>query len=101
MSTHAEYDKELAAILQALGDNVRELREAKDVSQEEAAERARLHRTAWGKIETGKREPRFSTMLIIANTLGVTLDQLADGIDPPIHRKPPPANKKSAKPARR
>ncbi|HYB23529.1 MAG TPA: helix-turn-helix transcriptional regulator, partial [Solirubrobacteraceae bacterium] len=61
---------------------------------------ASLHRTEWGKLEGGKRNPQFSTMLVLAKTLGVSLDQLAEGIDPPVHRKPPPANKKNTKPRR-
>jgi transcriptional regulator with XRE-family HTH domain len=100
MSTRAEYETELAALLEAFGDNVREIREKKlpDLSQEEVAELATLHRTEWGKIEGGKRNPRFNTMLVLAKTLGVSLDELAEGIDAPVHRKPSPANKKSGKP---
>jgi transcriptional regulator with XRE-family HTH domain len=101
MSTRADYKKELAALLEALGDNIRELREEKlpDLSQEEVAQKAVLHRTEWGMIEQGKRDPRFSTLLVMAETLGVTLNDLAEGIDPPKERRPAPSTKKRQRPA--
>jgi transcriptional regulator with XRE-family HTH domain len=96
------YARELSALLEAFADNVRELRMRNhpDLSQQEVAERAVLHRTEWGMIEAGKRNPRFSTLLVLAQALEVSLDELAEGIDPPVHRKPPPANKKGKRPAR-
>ncbi len=100
MSTQDAYETELAGLLQKLGRNVRRVREEKlpDRSQEEVASEAALHRTEWGKVEQGKRNPRFSTMLVIAETLGVSLDDLAAGIDAPKERKPPPKTKKSGRP---
>ncbi len=85
-----EYESELAAVLERLAKNIRQLREqnAPKLSQESAAQKAALHRTEWGKIEQGKRDPRFSTLLIVADTLGVTLNDLAEGIAPPARRKP-------------
>jgi transcriptional regulator with XRE-family HTH domain len=96
MSTREAYETEIAGLLQRLAHNVRRLREEKkpDLSQEEVASEAVLHRTEWGKIEQGKRDPRFSTMLVIAQTLGVTLNDLADGIDAPKERKPAPPTKR-------
>jgi transcriptional regulator with XRE-family HTH domain len=96
MSTRAAYQAELAELLQGLAGNVRRLREENkpDLSQEEVASEAVLHRTEWAKIEQGRREPRFGTMLVVAETLGVTLDDLAAGIDAPKERKPPPPNKR-------
>ncbi len=103
MSTRADYEKELAALREALGDNVRQLREEKlpELSQEEAAWRAGLHRTAWGDIEQGKSNPGFNTLLVVAQTLGVTLDDLAEGIDAPKHRRPGPSTKKATRNAKK
>jgi transcriptional regulator with XRE-family HTH domain len=97
VSTKAAYEKELAALLAQLAENVRRLREEKkpEFSQEEVADEATLHRTQWGKIETGKRDPRFSTLLVIADTLGVTLNELAEGIATPKERKPAPPTKRN------
>lgn len=96
MSTRAAYETELAGLLRELAENVRRLREEKkpELSQEEVASEAVLHRTEWGKIEQGRRDPRFSTMLVIAETLGVTLNDLAEGIDAPKERKPAPPTKR-------
>jgi len=96
LSTKAAYEQELAVLLGQLADNVRRLREkAKpDLSQEEVAAEAVLHRTQLGKIEAGKRDPRFSTLLILADTLGVTLNDLAEGIAIPKERKPSPPTKR-------
>jgi transcriptional regulator with XRE-family HTH domain len=96
MSTREAYETELAGLLQGLAENVRCLREEKkpELSQEEVASEAVLHRTEWGKIEQGRRDPRFSTMLVIARTLGVTLNDLANGIDAPKERKPAPPTKR-------
>lgn len=99
MSTQEAYDEELARLLARLAENVRGLREEKlpDLSQEEVAEEADLHRTQWGKIEAGKRDPRFSTLLVMADTLGVTLDELAAGVLIPKERKPAPPTKRKGR----
>jgi ribosome-binding protein aMBF1 (putative translation factor) len=96
MSTRDAYEKELAELQEALAGNVRRLREEKlpDLSQEDVAAEAKLHRTGWGKIEQAKRDPRFSTMLVMAETLGVTLNDLAEGIHAPKERKPSPLAKR-------
>ena len=99
MSTQEAYEKELAGLLANLAENVRRLREKKfpDLSQEEVAEEADLHRTQWGKIERGQRDPRFSTLLVMASTLGVTLNELAAGVPVPKERKPAPPTKKKGR----
>lgn len=99
MSTREAYDEELARLLARLAENVRGLREEKfpDLSQEEVAEEADLHRTQWGKIEAGKRDPRFSTLLVMADTLGVTLNELAAGVLVPKERKPAPPTKRKGR----
>ena len=99
MSTRAAYEEELAQLLARLAENVRRLREEKfpDLSQEEVADEADLHRTQWGKVEAGKRDPRFSTILVIADTLGVTLDELAAGVLVPKERKPAPPTKRAGR----
>jgi transcriptional regulator with XRE-family HTH domain len=97
LSARAAYEKELAELLDQLAGNVRRIREEKkpNRSQEEVAAEAVLHRTQWGKIETGGRDPRFSTLLVIADTLGVTLNDLAKGIEAPKERKPAPPTKRN------
>jgi transcriptional regulator with XRE-family HTH domain len=99
LSTQAAYDEELAGLLAKLAENVRRLREKEfpDLSQEEVADEATLHRTQWGKVEGGKRDPRFSTLLVMADTLGVTLNDLAAGVPVPKERKPSPPTKRKGR----
>jgi transcriptional regulator with XRE-family HTH domain len=47
------------------------LREARGLTQKQLAERADLHLGAVFKLEQGKREPAWSTVLALAEALGV------------------------------
>jgi transcriptional regulator with XRE-family HTH domain len=68
-------------VLFALGARIRELREAKQWSQEEFADLCGLHRTAIGFLERAERIPRLDTLLIISKGLGITVSQLLDGLE--------------------
>jgi transcriptional regulator with XRE-family HTH domain len=83
------YTAELKRFRKGFGANVRRLRLAGDraCSQETLAGRARLHRTEIGKIEQGNVEPRLTTLVILADALGVTLDEMVAGLDVPKQRK--------------
>ena len=58
------------------GERVRELRLARNLSQEGLAFKARMHRTYVGGIERGERNPSLKNIAAIADALGVTLSQL-------------------------
>jgi transcriptional regulator with XRE-family HTH domain len=60
--------------------NMRRLREAADLSQEELAFRAAVHRTQISLLENGHRMPRVHTLICLAGALGVTPNDLLDGI---------------------
>lgn len=60
----------------ALSQNLRRLRDAKNLSQAELAERAKLSRVAYGNIEAGAATPRVDTLLRIAAVLDVKLQDL-------------------------
>jgi transcriptional regulator with XRE-family HTH domain len=92
MSTMDAYKTELASFLKGFGANVRRLRTAKypALSQERLSFATRLHRTEIGKIEQGDVEPRLTTLVILADTLGVTVDALVENLEVPIERKPSP-----------
>jgi transcriptional regulator with XRE-family HTH domain len=92
MSSDDSYAAELARYRKRFGANVRGLRLAgkEACSQEELADRARLHRTEISKIEQGGVEPRLSTLMILADALGVTLNDLVAGLGVPVLRRPPP-----------
>ncbi len=92
MSTIEAYKSELARFLEGFGANVRRVRLAKRprCSQEQLSHATELHRTEIGKIEQGKVEPRLTTLLILADGLGVTIDDLLAGLWVPTERKPSP-----------
>jgi|CZKG01.1.fsa_nt_gi transcriptional regulator with XRE-family HTH domain len=92
MSTMDAYKAELAGYLEGFAENVRRLRAAKapGFSQERLSSVTRLHRTEIGKIEQGHVEPRLTTLVILAQGLGVTVDELVAGLPVPEERKPSP-----------
>lgn len=90
MSTMEVYKGELARFLEGFGANVRRVRTAKSprLSQERLAHATRLHRTEIGRIEQGAVEPRLTTLAILADGLGVTVDDLLVGLPVPNERRP-------------
>lgn len=63
-------------LVKVLAANVRALRHAKGVSQEELAAQCGLHRTYIGSIERGERNATLSTLEVLASVLGVDVPQL-------------------------
>jgi transcriptional regulator with XRE-family HTH domain len=59
-----------------LAENVRRLRAAKELSQEELAHDCGLHRTYVGSIERGERNITISSLEVIAKALGVSVADL-------------------------
>lgn len=62
------------------GDNLARLRRAADLSQDEVAVRASLHRTEISQIERGLRLPRIDTLVKLAASLEVSTDALLSGL---------------------
>jgi len=56
------------------GENLRRLRKAADISQEELGMRSSLHRTEIGLLERGARVPRIDTLIKVASGLGIRID---------------------------
>ena len=61
---------------QVFAQNVRRIRRLQEISQEELAERAGLHRTYVGEIERGERNPSVDVMDRLAHGLSVSLAEL-------------------------
>ena len=87
------YTAERAKLLEQFAAGLRELRQAGYPSQEALADAASLHRTQIGSLEQGKREPGLLTLLILADTLGITIDRLVKGVAVPKQRRPPPSKR--------
>jgi len=66
----------MSEITKKFGKRIRGLREAKGLSQEELAFRARVHRTYLGGIERGERNPSLKNITAIAKALEIGLSEL-------------------------
>jgi len=58
--------------LRLFGKRVRALRRAANITQEDAAERARLNAKYLGEIERGEKRPSFEAILALAKALGTS-----------------------------
>jgi transcriptional regulator with XRE-family HTH domain len=67
--------------MKRLGKNLWRLRRREGFSQDDLALMCGLHRTEISLIERGKRIPRADTLLKLAGSLGVRVEQLLDGIE--------------------
>jgi transcriptional regulator with XRE-family HTH domain len=69
-----------AEIAERVGRRIRRRRRAIDMTQEELAFRAGIHRTQITLIEKGRRMPYPYTLIKIAAGLGISTCQLFEGI---------------------
>jgi len=63
-------------ILRKFGQRVQEVRQSKNITQEELAARVSMHRTYIGLVERGQRNPTIRTLYKIATALKVDAGQL-------------------------
>lgn len=73
-------DPELAEALPRFAANLRRARLSADMSQEDLAFEANMHRTALSRLETCERAPEFRTLLRLARALDVTPASLLRGV---------------------
>ncbi|MBI1800583.1 MAG: helix-turn-helix transcriptional regulator [Chloroflexi bacterium] len=66
--------------LKRLGDNLKQFRQSKGLSQEKLAELTDLHRTYIGGVERGERNISLLNLIRIAEALGVSVADLVKGI---------------------
>lgn len=67
--------------LKKFGEYILKLRKAKNLSQEQLAELAGLHRNYIGGIERGERNVALINIVRLAKALGVSPSELLKGID--------------------
>jgi transcriptional regulator with XRE-family HTH domain len=64
------------SLLRNLGDEIRDRRKRRDLSQEALAHQAGLHTNVVGRLERGKYNPTVLTLHAIATKLDVPLHEL-------------------------
>jgi transcriptional regulator with XRE-family HTH domain len=62
------------------GENLRKLREERDISQEDLGFGAGLHRTAVGQLERGERVARTDTLVRLSGALAIEPQLLLAGL---------------------
>lgn len=67
--------------LAAFGRNVAQFRTERGFSQDKLADVATLDRTYLSGIERGVRNPGIKVVIRLAQGLGVSIDQLCEGVD--------------------
>lgn len=68
-------------ILRSLGEEIRELRTRKKLSQEALAGLAGIHTNVVGRLERGSYNPTVMILAALAAKLGVTLEELFRGAE--------------------
>lgn len=63
------------------GDNLARCRKQADLSQDELSVRASLHRTEISQLERGLRLARVDTLIKLAGSLEVSVDELLVGMN--------------------
>jgi transcriptional regulator with XRE-family HTH domain len=67
--------------LKRLGNRIRDLRIKRGFKSQEAfAAYCKMHRTFMGHLETGRKDFRLTTLIRVADALGVTLSELFAGV---------------------
>lgn len=64
-----------------IGQNIRELRQERNWTQEQLAERCSIHRTYIGSVERGERNICLENILRIARAFDVSPKDLFEGIE--------------------
>ncbi len=88
-----------AEVAGRFGERLRELREAKGMSQQELADRAGLTRDGVAQFETGRRRPMWESVLALMGALGATCQEFIDPPQSRVKAGPGRPSKKSAVPA--
>lgn len=73
----------LSSATAALGERVRQQRQALGLSQEALADRCGVHWTFLGQVERGRRNLNLHNLLKLAKGLGIDPGVLVTGLEPP------------------
>lgn len=75
--------RNVGPIHEHLAQSLRVFRAYHDLSQDEVAERAGLHRSHVGELERGEGNPRLTTVIRLAHAFNLRVHELVSGFDFP------------------
>lgn len=70
-------------------ENLKILREKKQMTQQQLADKLKISRSTIGMYENGSREPDFETLELIADFFNINMDRLIGNLNPNIKRMVP------------
>jgi|TARA_B110001450_G_scaffold252489_1_gene274363 transcriptional regulator with XRE-family HTH domain len=73
-------NKEEDKLLKSLGDNLKKIRELKNLTQETLAYEAGFSRSYYTEVENGKRNISLINIKKLANVLGISLSEILKNI---------------------
>ena len=79
--------RKIQRLAQAFGDTIAELRSLKGVSQEQLAESIDATNVYICLLETGQRQPSLNAALLIAESLGISPEELMQKVCRNLHNK--------------
>lgn len=62
----------------SIGQNIKKIREDKNLTQQQIAELIHMHRSNYSKIESGQRELSIDALNKISRYFGMTIDQIVN-----------------------
>lgn len=73
--------------LRAFGERLKQVRRKKKITQEQLADLSGLDLSHIARIETAKRNPKLTTLIVLAKALQTPLSELMDFAIPPEEHK--------------
>ena len=62
----------------SIGQNIKKIREDKNLTQQQIAELIHMHRSNYSKVESGQRELSVDAINKVAKYFGMTIDQIVN-----------------------
>lgn len=62
----------------SIGENIKQIRQQRDIKQQEIADLVGMHRSNYSKIENGQRELSINALNKVAKFFNITLDELVN-----------------------
>lgn len=69
-------DEEIEKMKRVLSGNIKHYRKIRRISQQALANKCRLHRTYISDLENAKCNPTLGVLMVVADCLGVSLEDL-------------------------